>query len=80
MIQLDTIKLIIRVAKEEGKLVVATNAEFPPFEYLDGTEFKGIDVDIINEYGKFIDVEVEINNGGQPIYYYIISVEQQETL
>lgn len=48
--------------KEEGKLVVATNAEFPPFEYLDGTEFKGIDMDIINEYGKFIDVEVEIKN------------------
>lgn len=48
--------------KEEGKLFVATNAEFPPFEYLDGTEFKGIDMDIINEYGKFIDVEVEIKN------------------
>ena len=24
---------------------------------------------------KYPDVEVEINNGGQPIYYYIISVE-----
>ena len=24
---------------------------------------------------KHPDVEVEINNGGQPIYYYVISVE-----
>ena len=24
---------------------------------------------------KYPDLEVEINNGGQPIYYYIISVE-----
>ena len=24
---------------------------------------------------KYPDVEVEINNGGQPIYYYVISVE-----
>ena len=24
---------------------------------------------------KYPDCEVEVNNGGQPIYYYIISVE-----
>ena len=24
---------------------------------------------------KYPDVEVEVNNGGQPIYYYVISVE-----
>jgi hypothetical protein len=24
---------------------------------------------------KYPDVEVEINDGGQPIYYYVISVE-----
>ena len=24
---------------------------------------------------KYVDLEVEVNNGGQPIYYYIISVE-----
>ena len=32
--------------KENGKLIVSTNAEFPPFEYLDGSEFEGIDMDI----------------------------------
>ena len=24
---------------------------------------------------KYPDVDIEINNGGQPIYYYVISVE-----
>ena len=24
---------------------------------------------------KYPDCEVEVNNGGQPIYYYVISVE-----
>lgn len=48
--------------KENGKLIVSTNAEFPPFEYLDGSEFEGIDMDIINEYGKFINAKVEIKN------------------
>ena len=24
---------------------------------------------------KYPDVEIEVNNGGQPIYYYVISVE-----
>ncbi len=25
--------------------------------------------------GKYPDVEVEVNAGGQPIYYYVVSVE-----
>ena len=30
---------------DEDVLVMATNAEFPPYEYKEGEEFKGIDVD-----------------------------------
>ena len=48
--------------KEKGTLIVATNAEFAPFEYQDGKEFKGIDMDIIREYGKHINVKVNIKN------------------
>ena len=48
--------------KEKGTLVVATNAEFPPFEYLDGSTFKGIDMDVIKLYGDYLGVEVEIKN------------------
>ena len=33
--------------QEKGTIIVATNAEFAPFEYQDGNEFKGIDIDVI---------------------------------
>ena len=45
-----------------GKLLVATNAEFAPFEYKEGVKFKGIDMDIARAYGKYIDVEVLIRD------------------
>ena len=48
--------------KAQGKLIVATNAEFPPFEYVSGSEFKGIDMDVIRLYGEHLGVEVEIKN------------------
>ena len=42
------------------EIVVTTNAEFAPFEYKEGSEIKGIDIDIIKEYGKNINVDVKI--------------------
>lgn len=48
--------------KSSGKLVVTTNAEFAPFEYKEGTEFLGVDMDIIKAYGAYIGVEVEIQD------------------
>lgn len=47
---------------ESGKLVVATNAEFAPFEFVEGVSFKGIDIDIIQGYGAYIGVEVQIKD------------------
>ena len=32
---------------KDGKLIVATNAEFPPFEYLDGDTITGFDIDLV---------------------------------
>ena len=42
-----------------------------------GTESNEEDAEAIGAVigAKYPDVEVEINNGGQPIYYYVISVE-----
>lgn len=42
-----------------------------------GTESNEKDAEAIGAVigAKYPDVEVEINNGGQPIYYYVISVE-----
>jgi polar amino acid transport system substrate-binding protein len=38
--------------KNEGEIVVYTNAFFAPFEYYDGTEIVGVDIDIMNKVGK----------------------------
>lgn len=42
------------------KLVMCTNAEFPPYEYHDGSNIIGIDIDIINTIGKMKGFDVEI--------------------
>ena len=42
------------------KLVMCTNAEFPPYEYHDGNNIVGIDIDIINAIAKMKGFDVEI--------------------
>ena len=42
------------------KIIMCTNAEFPPYEYKDGAEFKGIDIEIIDAVGKKLGYKVEI--------------------
>lgn len=55
-------------AETETKLVMATNAEFPPFEFVaaDGKglcgEFDGIDVAIANEIAKDMGATLEVSN------------------
>ena len=39
-------------AAEKETLVMATNAEFPPYEYREGEEIVGIDIDIANAIGE----------------------------
>ena len=45
-----------------NKLVVTTNAEFAPFEYKQGSKLKGIDIEIIEQYAKYLNVELEIKD------------------
>lgn len=40
------------------KVYVGTNAEFPPFEYLESGKMVGFDVDLIEEIGKVIGKEI----------------------
>ena len=50
-------------ALADGKLIVGTNAEFPPFEYLgDNGEPDGFDMALIKAIGEKLGVEVEIQN------------------
>ena len=47
---------------EEGKLYVATNVAFPPYEYYEGTEAVGIDMDIARAIGEKLGLEVVIED------------------
>lgn len=48
--------------KESGKLIMATNAAFPPFEYIANNEAAGVDVDIAKEIAKDLGVELQVDN------------------
>lgn len=47
---------------EKEKLSMATNATFPPYEFIEGTDYKGIDVEIAQEIANKLDMELEIND------------------
>lgn len=44
----------------EGKLVMGTNAFFPPFEYKEGGEVVGVDVDIVKAIAEKLDLTFEV--------------------
>ncbi len=48
--------------KDNNELVIFTNAEFPPFEYMKGQEIVGVDADIAAEIGKALGKKVVIQN------------------
>lgn len=48
--------------KEAGKLVMVTNAEFPPYEYYDKNEIVGIDVDIARAIADKMGVELDVQD------------------
>lgn len=52
----------VAAIKAAGKVVMYTNAAFPPFEYMKGEEVVGVDVDIASEIAKELGVELEIMN------------------
>lgn len=50
-------------AENDGVLLVGTNAEFPPFEYVDDNgEPDGFDMALIREIGSRMDMEVKVEN------------------
>lgn len=54
--------LILFSCTKKEELLVFTNAEFPPFEYMKGNKIAGIDVDIVNEIGKQLKRKMVIKN------------------
>lgn len=56
-------KQSVDAIKKAGKITMATNAEFPPFEYLENDKVVGVDADIAAEIAKDLGVELEIVDG-----------------
>lgn len=48
--------------KKAGKLVVATEASFPPFESKEGGKYVGIDIEIAEAIAKELGVELEVKD------------------
>ncbi len=44
------------------EIIVHTNAYFAPFEYFEGTEIKGVDVEIMNKVGKKLGKNIKFEN------------------
>lgn len=53
---------IIGCKKENKKLYVGTNAEFEPFEYREGGNIVGFDIELVGEIAKLINAEIEIED------------------
>jgi len=47
---------------EEGVLIMATNAEFPPYEYIENNEVVGIDVEIAAAIADKLGLELKVEN------------------
>ena len=43
-------------------IIIGTNAEFPPFEYLEQGKIAGFDIDLMNEISKIIGKKIEFKN------------------
>lgn len=48
--------------QEENQLVMATNAAFPPYEFKEGSEFKGIDVEIAQAIAEKLGMKLVIED------------------
>ncbi len=59
---LTTVVALSACGKEEDVLVMATNAAFPPYEYVEGGEFVGIDVEIAKAIAEKLGMELKIED------------------
>ena len=60
--QSATDKQSVDAIKKAGVITMYTNAEFPPFEYMKGSDVVGVDVDIAKAIADSLGVKLEIKN------------------
>ncbi len=53
---------LIACTQSGGKLIMATNAEFPPYEFHEGGKIIGIDAEIAEAIAKKLGLELEISD------------------
>ena len=49
-------------ASDEKELVMATNANFPPYEFMEGEEYKGIDIEMAQKLAEKLGMKLVIEN------------------
>ncbi len=47
---------------DKDTLIMATNAAFPPYEYVEGSDYEGIDVEIAQAIAKELGMELQIED------------------
>lgn len=62
LVLIMTLGLLAGCSSEEGKLVMATNAAFPPYEYKDGDKIVGIDAEIAAAIADKLGLELVIED------------------
>lgn len=55
-------KNLLEEIKKSNKIIVATNAEFPPFEYFENNKIVGFDMDLARIIADELGVEIEIQH------------------
>ncbi len=62
MVMLVAISCMAGCSSDSNTLVMATNAEFPPYEFMEDGEIVGIDAEIAAEIAKKLGKELKIEN------------------
>jgi len=55
----------VDVIKKRGKLILGTSADWPPYEYVEGGQIVGIDVEIAKRIANALGVQLEIRESGE---------------
>lgn len=61
-LMLCSVAVFTGCAKDENVLVMATNASFPPYEFKEGDDFAGIDVEIAGKIAEKLNMTLEIKD------------------
>ena len=56
------ILLLSGCSSKKGKLILATEASFAPYEYYDNGKIVGVDIDIAREIAKRLGMDLEIKD------------------